>query len=84
MLIGTISLDTGCGPSDIPVELLGNGPRPGTVWIKALDGRRPFTKMSHGGPYQDHTIVLPKSLVRNVSLVDCPVLAESQPGGRSP
>ena len=66
MLVGTITLDTCYGPAIIPVELLGKGPRPGTVWVKALGGRRPFTKMSHGGPCQDDTLVMPIPLVWNV------------------
>ena len=58
MLIATITVDTCTGEVDFPVEVLGKGPRPGTAWVKALGGCRPFTKMSHGGPYQDDKAVV--------------------------
>lgn len=68
MVVGMITIGTCYGDADIPVELLGKGPRPGTAWIKALDGLQPFTKISHGGPYQDDTIVIPLPFVRDVHL----------------
>ncbi len=66
MVVGMITIGTCYGDADIPVELLGKGPRPGTAWVKALNGLQPFTKISHGGPYQDDTIVIPLPLVREV------------------
>ena len=38
MIVGMITISTCYGDANIPVELLGNGPRPGTAWVKALDG----------------------------------------------
>jgi hypothetical protein len=68
MVVGMIT-HYGCyGDTDIPVELLGKGPRPGTAWVKALGGLHPFTKLSHGGPYQDDTLVIPLQCVRGVHL----------------
>ncbi len=66
MVVGLITIGTCYGAADIPVELLGKGPRPGTAWVKALGGLQPFTKSSHGGPYQDDTLVVPLLLVRDV------------------
>ena len=68
MVVGTITISTFCGKADIPVELLGKGPRPGTAWVMALNGRQPFTKVSHGGPYQDDTAVIPLPCIRDVHL----------------
>jgi hypothetical protein len=58
MVVGMIQVITGYGTADIPVEINGKGPRPGTVWVTALNGLQPFTKISHGGPYQDNTAVV--------------------------
>lgn len=49
MVVGKITLQTEYGDAEIPVEVLGKGPRPGTAWVRALNGLEPFTKMSHGG-----------------------------------
>jgi hypothetical protein len=68
MVVGMITIGTCYGDADIPVELLGKGPRPGTAWVKALGGLQPFTKISHGGPYQDDTIVISLPLVRDIHL----------------
>ena len=68
MVVGMITVATCYGDADIPVELLGKGPRPGTAWVKALGGLQPFTKISHGGPYQDDTLVVPLPFVRDVHL----------------
>ena len=68
MVVGMITVATCYGDADIPVELLGKGPRPGTAWVKALDGLQPFTKISHGGPYQDDKVVIPLLFVRDVHL----------------
>ena len=68
MVVGMITIGTCYGDADIPVELLGKGPRPGTAWVKALDGMQPFTKISHGGPFQDDTIVISLPLIRDVHL----------------
>ena len=45
------------------------GPRSGTVWVRALNNLTPFTKMSHGGPYQDDTALWYIPHVRNVQVV---------------
>lgn len=66
MVVGEITVSTCYGDSVIAVEVLGKGPRPGTAWVKALDGLEPFTKMSHGGPYQDDTAVWSTHHLRNV------------------
>ena len=66
MVVGRITIATCYGDADIPVELLGKGPRPGTAWVKALNGFQPFTKISHGGPYQDDTSIVPLLYVRDV------------------
>jgi hypothetical protein len=68
MLVGMITISTCHGNADIPVELLGKGPRPGTAWVTALNGLQPFTKNSHGGPYQDNTAVVPLPFLRDVHL----------------
>ena len=73
MVVGMITIATCYGEADIPVELMGKGPRPGTAWVTALDGLQPFTKISHGGPCQDATIVVPLAFVRDVHL-------ETEPG----
>jgi len=68
MLVGIITLGTGYGDADIPVELLGKGPRPGTAWVRALGGLQPFTKISHGGPCPDDTTLIPLPFLRDVHL----------------
>lgn len=68
MVFARITVGTCYGDADIPVEVLGKGPRPGTAWVKALDGLQPFTKMSHGGPYQDSTAVVLIPHLRDVHL----------------
>ncbi len=72
MVVGMITITTCYGVAAIPVELLGKGSRPGMVRIKALGGLQPFTKISHGGPYQDDTLVVPLPLVREVHLEENP------------
>ncbi len=66
MVVGKITLQTEYGDAEIPVEVLGKGPRPGTAWVRALNNLEPFTKMSHGGPYQDDTSVVSIPLLREV------------------
>jgi len=58
MVKAKITIGTCYGDADIPVEVLGMGPRLGTTWVRALDGMQPFTKNSHGGPYQDSTSIV--------------------------
>jgi hypothetical protein len=58
MVKGEITLSPCYGDVDIPVEVLGKGPRPGTAWVRALNGLEPFAKTSHGGPYQDATSIV--------------------------
>ena len=68
MVVGEITVSTCYGDAVIAVEILGKGPRPGTAWVKALYGLEPFTKMSHGGPYQDDTAVWHTQHLRNVHI----------------
>ncbi len=58
MVVATITLTTQLGETQIPVEVLGKGPRAATAWVQALGGLEPFTKMSHGGPVQMATAVV--------------------------
>ena len=58
MVKAEITIGTCYGDAVIPVEVVGKGPRHGTVWVRALNGLEPFTKNSHGGPYQDNTTVV--------------------------
>jgi len=50
------------GSALITVEVLKTGPRPGTLWVRALGGLKPFTRFTHGGPVQDGTalVILPQ------------------------
>ena len=68
MVVGMIKVSTCYGVADIPVEIRGKGPRPGTAWVTALNGLQPFTKISHGGPYQDNTAVVLIPNIRDVHL----------------
>jgi len=70
MLKAEITVGTCYGNAVIPVEILGKGPRSGTVRVSALNGLRPFTRFSHGGPTQDctATVLLPK--LRDIHLVN--------------
>jgi hypothetical protein len=58
MVKAKITIGTCYGDADIPVEVMGKGPRPGTAWVRALNGLEPFTKISHGGPYQDSSSIV--------------------------
>jgi hypothetical protein len=62
MLIAEITVGSCYGEAIIPVEILGKGPRSGTVRVQALNGLMPFTRFSHGGPTQDctSTVLVPK------------------------
>lgn len=66
MIKAEITVGTCYGDVVIPVEVLGKGPRLGTVWVRALNGLEPFTKISHGGPYQDSTSIVLISHLREV------------------
>lgn len=66
MIKAEITIGTCYGNAVIPVEVLQLGPLPGTVWVQAVDGREPFTKNSHGGPYQDSTIFVPIPSLHNI------------------
>ena len=52
MIKAEITIGTCYGDAVVPVQVLGKGPRYGTVWVKALNGLQPFTKYSSGGPFQ--------------------------------
>ncbi len=72
MVKAEITLGTCYGDAVIPVEVLGKGPRPGTAWVRALNGLEPFTKISHGGPYQDSTSVVLIPYLRDVRIESDP------------
>jgi len=85
MVVGEITVSTCYGDTVIAVEILGKGPRPGTAWVKALSGLEPFTKMSHGGPYQDDTAVWHTHNLRNVHIENHqtqPIEAQPEPEAR--
>lgn len=73
MVKAKITIGTCYGDADIPVEVLGKGPRPGTAWVRALDGLEPFTKNSHGGPYQDSTSIVLIPHLRDIQIESDPV-----------
>ena len=82
MITGEITVSSCYGDAVIPVEIYAKGPRPGTVWVRALNNLSPFTQMSHGGPDQDDTAVWSIPLVRNVQVAaekEQPVAEEEQP-----
>ncbi|OJX40188.1 MAG: hypothetical protein BGO78_14525 [Chloroflexi bacterium 44-23] len=68
MVKAEITIGTCYGDAIIPVEVLGKGPRPGTVWVRALNGLEPFTKISHGGPYQDRISIVLVPHLRDVHI----------------
>lgn len=68
MVKAEITVGTCYGDVIIPVEVLGKGPRPGTAWVRALNGLEPFTKISHGGPFQDSTSIVLISHLREVHI----------------
>ena len=72
MVKAEITLGTCYGDAVIPIEILGKGPRPGTAWVRALNGLEPFTKISHGGPYQDSTSVVLIPHLRDVRIESDP------------
>lgn len=71
MIKAEITIGTCYGDATIPVEVLGSGPFQGTVWVRALDGLHPFTRMSNGGPTQDDT-----SIVHIPNLHDVHILSD--------
>ena len=72
MLIAEITVGTCYGDAVIPVEILGKGPRAGTARVQALNGLRPFTHFSHGGPTQDCTATVLVPQLRDIHLVNEP------------
>jgi len=92
MVKAEITIGTCYGDAIIPVEVLGKGPRPGTAWVRALNGLEPFTKNSHGGPYQDNTAVVFIPHLRDVHVENdleeepiCePIAQEELEGKRTP
>ncbi len=72
MIKAEITVGTCYGDVVIPVEVLGKGPRPGTAWVRALNGLVPFTKISHGGPYQDSTSIVLIPHLREVYIENDP------------
>ena len=84
MVKAEITIGTCYGDAVIPVEVVGKGPRPGTVWVRALNGLEPFTKNSHGGPYQDSTTVVHIPHLRDVRVEtdpeEAPICETIEPG----
>lgn len=72
MIKAEITIGTCYGNTVIPVEVLGKGPRPGTAWVRALNGLKPFTKNSHSGPCQDNTSVVLIPHLRDVCIESDP------------
>jgi len=72
MVKAKITIGTCYGDADIPVEVLEKGPRPGTAWVRALDGLEPFTKNSHGGPFQDSTSLVLIPHLRDIQIESDP------------
>jgi hypothetical protein len=68
MVKAEITVATCYGDATIPVEVLGRGSRPGTARVRALNGLAPFTKMSHGGPYQDDSEMVQLRSLRDVRI----------------
>ncbi len=68
MIAATITISTEYGEIEIEVEVTGVGPRPGTFWVAALEGRKPFVRQTHGGPSQDGTTLATKRQLRGVRI----------------
>lgn len=68
MVKAEITVATCYGDATIPVEILGRGSRPGTARVRALNGLAPFTKMSHGGPFQDDSETVQLRSLRDVRI----------------
>jgi hypothetical protein len=68
MVKAEITVGTCYGDAIIPVEVVRYGSRPGTVWVQALGGLNPFTRMSHGGPYQDSMAIVLIPNLRDVHI----------------
>ena len=66
MIKAELTLVNGYGEALIPVEVSGTGPRAGTVWVRALNGLRPFTRFSMGGPYQDNSAIVLTHRLKNI------------------
>lgn len=81
MIKAEITISTCYGDVLIPVAVIGRGPRLGTVWVQALNGLEPFTKASHGGPYQDSVSVVLIPNIRDIHFENDPEkeLVEVQP-----
>lgn len=68
MVKAEITVGTCYGDAIIPVEVVRVGSRPGTVWVQALNGLHPFTRISHGGPYQDSMALVLIPSLRNLHI----------------
>ena len=79
MIFGTITINTCYGEANLSVEVLGEGPRPGTAWVKALGGLEPFTRISHGGPFQSNTAIFPMASIRNLFVQKDPARKVEKP-----
>ena len=81
MVKAEITIGTCYGDVVIPVEVLNRGPRPGMVWVRALNGLTPFTKTSHGGPCQDSTDYV---LIRQLREVHIEIVPDANQEGEMP
>jgi hypothetical protein len=77
MIKAELMVGTCYGDVCISIEVTGVGPRPGTVWVHALDGLKPFCQFSHGGPTQDSTSLVLIPQLRNVRIESELVAVES-------
>jgi hypothetical protein len=80
MVKAEITVGTCYGDAIIPVEVVRYGPRPGTVWVQALAGLNPFTRMSHGGPYQDSMAIV---LIPNLRDIHVDENGKDSPGEKA-
>ena len=70
MVIANITVSTFTGKVQIAVEVLSKGPRPGTAWVKALNGLQPFCRQTHGGPCQEDSAVVALPRLREGRLIE--------------
>lgn len=81
MIIATVTISTMTGNHDFPVEVIdafktSDGRRIAVVKALPVNGKEiePFTKISHGGPYQSSTENIGVEYLKNVAVaVELPV-----------
>ncbi|MFH2038512.1 MAG: hypothetical protein ABIJ65_03655 [Chloroflexota bacterium] len=79
MIKAELTVGTCYGEVLISVEVTGVGPRPGTVWVHALDGLKPFCQFSHGGPTQDSSSLVWIQQLRDICIASELAGMESEP-----